>query len=184
MNTAGRKAELDIDRGLVAVHGNTCHPADIGHGMACSRHPNGSNTMFQVRFCRQCHTSRSCIRLNLSRDADAGVRERYCNQIGRKVARAERIPGLQKKPGSQLAMQVIWHNAALVRTEGTADAALGRLKTRQFAQSISNLMASINKAQVESRAWERIASTVCWRSSVSNAEILAKSAINIWADYR
>ncbi len=81
-------------------------------------------------------------------------------------------------------MQVIWHNAALVRTEGTADAALGRLKTRQFAQSISNLMASINKAQVESRAWERIASTVCWRSSVSNAEILAISTINIRADYR
>jgi hypothetical protein len=25
---------------------------------------------------------------------------------------------------------------------------------------------------------------VCWRSSVSNAEILAKSAINIRADYR
>jgi hypothetical protein len=81
-------------------------------------------------------------------------------------------------------MQVIWHNAALVRTEGTADAALGRLQTRQFAQSISNLMASINKAQIESRAWERIASTVCWRSPVSNAEIHMKSIINIRADYR
>jgi len=81
-------------------------------------------------------------------------------------------------------MQVIWHNAALVRTEGTADAALGRLKIRQFAQSISNLMASINKAQIESRAWGRIAGTMCWRSPASNAEILAKSDINIRADHR
>jgi len=81
-------------------------------------------------------------------------------------------------------MQVIWHNAALVRTESTADAALGRLKIHRFAQSISNLMASINKAQTESRAWGRIAGTVCWRTPVSNAEILAKSAIDIRADHR
>ncbi len=92
------------------------------------------------------------------------------------------IPGLEIKPGSQWDVQVIWHNAAWVSTEATADSALGRLKILQFAQSISNLMASIIKAQIETRAWRRIAHTVLLRSSVPSAERLAKLAINTLAN--
>ena len=97
-------------------------------------------------------------------------------------ARVHRISGLQIKPGSHLAMQAIWHNAALVGTEATAVPALGRPRILQFAQSISNLMASIDKAQIESRAWGRIASTMCRRAPVSNAAFFPRSAFNNLAD--
>ena len=93
-----------------------------------------------------------------------------------------RISGLQIKPGSHLAVQAICHNAALIGTEATADPALGRPGILQFAQSISNLMASINKAQIESRAWGRIASTVRPRAPVSNTAFFPRSAINTLTD--
>ncbi len=98
-------------------------------------------------------------------------------------ARVRWIPVLQIKPGSHLAVQAIWHNAALVGTEATADPALERLIILQFVQSISNFMASINKAQIESRAWGRIAGTACPRAPASNAAFFPKSAINTLADY-
>jgi hypothetical protein len=53
-------------------------------------------------------------------------------------ARVEWIPGFEIKPGSHLHVQAIWHNAAWVSTEATADSALGRQWILQIAQSNSN----------------------------------------------
>jgi hypothetical protein len=87
------------------------------------------------------------------------------------------IHDLQIRPGSHFGGQVLCHNTAWVSTDATADSDLGRPTILQFAQSIANLMALFNRAQIELRARMLIPGTLRPLLPISDAAPCVQSGL-------
>jgi len=97
-------------------------------------------------------------------------------------ARVWSIQGSQTEPGSRFGMQVIWHNAAWVSTEATADTAFGPYGSASSLNQFQFFMASFFETMIESHACRRIPGTVRPRVPVLEADIVSISGINALAD--